>query len=131
MIFKHLAFLSESQYISPLEAKSHGSPDHTHKKPISCTSLAPIGQLTAPGGAAPGSHRGLHVLPRWKQRKTKVQYAHPNPAFGMKMNPVPHTQGVGMRVEEKAEVRGKIPGPSVEEALVFLRLGFCIWHFQS
>lgn len=105
------------------------APQITHKNTISWTSLAPIGQLTALWG--PGESPWLYVLPRWKQRKPKVQYAHPNPAFGMKMNPVPHTRGVGMRVEEKAEGSGEIPGPSVEEALVFLRLGFCIWHFRS
>lgn len=42
---KYLAFLSESQYISPLGTKSPGRPDYT-QKPFSRSSLAPKGQLT-------------------------------------------------------------------------------------
>lgn len=79
------------------------APQITHKRTFSCSSLAPIGQRPALWGS--GKLPWALSSVQMEREEAKVQYAHPNPAFGMKMNPVPHPEGGdesrGNRVEEE------------------------------
>lgn len=68
VIFKYLAFLSESQYISPLGTKSYDFPDCL-KRQLSCLLVTPTGVLIV---ELLQGQRGLCVLSRWSQMNSKV-----------------------------------------------------------